>query len=120
MSLNPLKVEDMPKDIHILSFEYLQIMGPLITVMIQEKFNYIFPIRFKLEVLFMSPILERIRAQNTYMGSQIIWETQRSLEKWCSIAQLCLILCGPVDYSPPGYSAHEIFQAMILKWGAIS
>lgn len=60
MSLNPLKVEDMPKDIHILSFEYLQIMGPLITVMIQEKFNYIFPIRFKLEVLFMSPILERI------------------------------------------------------------
>ena len=62
MSLNPLEAEDMPKDSHILCFEYLQRMGPLITVMIQEKLNYIFPIRFKLEVLFKSPILERIKA----------------------------------------------------------
>ena len=29
-------------------------------------------------------------------------------------------LCGPMDYSLPGSSAHHIFQARILKWSAIS
>ena len=29
-------------------------------------------------------------------------------------------LCGPMDCSPPHSSAHGIFQARILKWGAIS
>ena len=36
------------------------------------------------------------------------------------LSQSCLILCGPTDYSPPGSSAHGIFQARILEWGAIS
>ena len=31
-------------------------------------------------------------------------------------AQLCLTLCDPVDYSPPGSSVHEILQARILEW----
>ena len=30
------------------------------------------------------------------------------------------ILCGPLDYSPPGSSVHGIFQARILEWIAIS
>ena len=34
--------------------------------------------------------------------------------------QSCLILCNPVDCSPPGFSVHGIFQARILKWVAIS
>ena len=39
----------------------------------------------------------------------------------CSVAQLYLTLsCNPMDYSPPGTSAHGIFQARILEWGAIS
>ena len=38
----------------------------------------------------------------------------------CSVAQLCLSLCGPRDCSPPGSSAHEIFQARILELGTIS
>ena len=29
-------------------------------------------------------------------------------------------LCGPMDCSPPGSSVHEIFQARILEWVAIS
>ena len=37
-----------------------------------------------------------------------------------SVTQLCLIDCGPMDCSPPGSSAHRIFQARILEWGAIS
>ena len=36
------------------------------------------------------------------------------------VAQLCLILCDPVDSSPLGSSVHEILQARILKWVAIS
>ena len=35
------------------------------------------------------------------------------------VAQLCLTLCNPVDYKPPGSSVHEILQARILKWVAI-
>ena len=29
-------------------------------------------------------------------------------------------LCDPMDYSPPGFSAHGTFQARIQKWAAIS
>ena len=31
----------------------------------------------------------------------------------CSVTQLCLTLCNPMDYSPPGSSVHGIFQARI-------
>ena len=33
--------------------------------------------------------------------------------------QSCLILCNPMDCSPPGFSVHGILQARILKWVAI-
>ena len=33
----------------------------------------------------------------------------------CVCAQLCLILCNPIDYSPPSPSVHRIFQARILE-----
>ena len=33
--------------------------------------------------------------------------------------QLCLILCDPVDCSPPGSSVHGILQARILEWVAM-
>ena len=36
------------------------------------------------------------------------------------VAQLCLTLCNPMDCSPPDSSVHEIFQARILEWVAIS
>ena len=38
----------------------------------------------------------------------------------CSVAQSCLTLCNPTDYSLPGSSVHKISQARILKWVAIS
>ena len=31
-------------------------------------------------------------------------------------AQLCSILCDPMDWSPPGSSIHGIFQARMLEW----
>ena len=38
----------------------------------------------------------------------------------CLVAQLCLILCDPMNYSLPGSSVHGIFQARVLEWVAIS
>ena len=37
----------------------------------------------------------------------------------CLVAQLCLILCDPMDSSPPGSFAHGILQARILEWVAM-
>ena len=38
----------------------------------------------------------------------------------CSVTQLCLHLCNPMDCSPPGSSVHGILQARILEWIAIA
>ena len=35
------------------------------------------------------------------------------------VAQSCLTLCDPKDYSLPGFSVHGVFQAKILEWVAI-
>ena len=35
------------------------------------------------------------------------------------VAQSCLTLCDPMDYSPAGSSVHGILQARILEWYAI-
>jgi len=36
------------------------------------------------------------------------------------VAQSCPTLCSPMDCSLPGSSIHEIFQARVLEWVAIS
>ena len=36
------------------------------------------------------------------------------------VTQLCPTLCNPMDCSLPGSSAHGIFQARVLEWGAIA
>ena len=38
----------------------------------------------------------------------------------CLLAKSCLTLCDPVDCSPPGTSVHEMLQARVLEWIAIS
>ena len=38
----------------------------------------------------------------------------------CSVTQLCLTLCDPVDHSLPSSSVHGIFKARILEWVALS
>ena len=35
------------------------------------------------------------------------------------VAQSCPTLCHPMNYSPPGSSAHGIFQTRILEWVAM-
>ena len=34
------------------------------------------------------------------------------------VAQSCLTLSDPMDYSLPGSSIHRIFQARVMEWGA--
>ena len=36
------------------------------------------------------------------------------------VTQLCLTLNDPMDCILPGSSAHGIFQARVLEWGAIA
>ena len=43
-----------------------------------------------------------------------------SLVSESEVAQSCPALCHPMDCSLPGSSVHEIFQARILEWVAIS
>ena len=38
----------------------------------------------------------------------------------CSVAQLCLTLCDPMDGSPPSSFVHGILSARTLEWVAIS
>ena len=40
-------------------------------------------------------------------------------ESESEIAQSCLTLSDPMDYSLPGSSVHGSFQARVLEWGAI-
>ena len=45
---------------------------------------------------------------------------QRESEKKVSVTQLCPTLRKPMDYRPPGSSAHGILQARILNWSISS
>ena len=36
------------------------------------------------------------------------------------VAQSCLTLRDPIDYSPPGSSVHGMFQESVLEWVATS
>ena len=52
------------------------------------------------------------------------WEAQiereREREYVCvKSLQSCPTLCNPIDYSQPGFSANDIFQARILEWVAM-
>ena len=53
--------------------------------------------------------------------AEILRRSFKNIQKSESeVAQLCLTLCDPVDYSPPGSSVHGVLQARILEWVAIS
>ena len=43
-----------------------------------------------------------------------------TLKSESEVAQSCLTLCNPMDFSLPGSSIQGVFQARILEWVAIS
>ena len=51
----------------------------------------------------------------------LVWAIRTPNQDVCVlVAQLCPILCNPMDCSPPGSSGHGILQAEILEWVAIA
>ena len=44
------------------------------------------------------------------------------VEETCVLSQFSRVrlFCDPMDHSQPGSSVHEILQARILEWAAIS
>ena len=75
--------------------------------------------------------LKRLHSGYTYKKIDIIgfpgrlemavWDTGAKVFFICSCVCVCLVaLCDPMDCGPPGSSVHEILQARVLEWVAIS
>ena len=68
----------------------------------------------------------QIQSQPRKPKSCLVLHTHKGRETFSHISQRRLMLvcqscptfCDPVDYSPPGFSVHGIFQARILEWVA--
>ena len=57
--------------------------------------------------------------KNTGVGCQFLLQCMK-VKSEREVAQSCPTLRDPMDCSPPGSSAHGIFQARVLEWGAIA
>ena len=57
--------------------------------------------------------------KNTGVGCHFLLQCM-TVKSESEVAQSCPTLRDPMDYSPPGSSAHGIFQARVLEWVAIA
>ena len=57
--------------------------------------------------------------KNTGVGCHFLLQCMK-VKSESEVPQLCPTLSDPMDYSLPGSSIHEIFQARVLEWGAIA
>jgi len=57
--------------------------------------------------------------KNTGVGCHFLLQCMK-VKSESEVAQSCPTLSDPMDCSPPGSSAHGIFQARVLEWGAIA
>ena len=57
--------------------------------------------------------------KNTGVGCHFLLQCMK-VKSETQVAQSCLTLRDPMDSSLPGSSAHGIFQARVLEWGAIA
>ena len=57
--------------------------------------------------------------KNTEVGCHFLLQCVK-VKSEREVAQSCLTLSDPMDCSLPGASAHGIFQARVLEWGAIA
>ena len=55
--------------------------------------------------------------KNTGVGCHFLLQCMK-VKSESEVAQSCLTLSDPMDCSPPGSSAHGIFQARLLEWVA--
>ena len=61
-----------------------------------------------------------LQGRNRDMGIENGHVGKSSGKGWDDLGDSYPTLCEPLDYSPPSSSVHEIFQARILEWVAIS
>ena len=57
--------------------------------------------------------------KNTGVGCHFLLQ-YRKVKSESEVAQSCPTLSDPMDCSLPGSSAHGIYQARVLEWGAIA
>ena len=57
--------------------------------------------------------------KNTGVGCHFLFQCMKVKSK-SEVTQSCPTLSDPMDCSLPGSSAHGIFQARVLEWGAIA
>ena len=57
--------------------------------------------------------------KNTGVGCHFLLQCMK-VKSESEVAQSCLTLSDPMDYSLPGSSIHGIFQARVLEWVAIA
>ena len=57
--------------------------------------------------------------KNTGLGCHFLLQCMK-VKSESEVAQLSQTLSEPMDYSLPDSSVHEIFQARLLEWGAIT
>ena len=57
--------------------------------------------------------------KNTGVGCHFLLQCMK-VKSESEVAQSCPTLSNPMDCSPPGSSAHGIFQARVLEWGDIA
>ena len=57
--------------------------------------------------------------KNTRVGCHFLPQCMK-VKSESEVSQSCPTLCDPMDCSPPGSSAHGIFQARVLEWDAIA
>ena len=57
--------------------------------------------------------------KNTGVGCHFLLQCMK-VKSEREVAQSCLTLSDPMDFSPPGSSVHGIFQAGVLEWGAVA
>ena len=57
--------------------------------------------------------------KNTGMGCHFLLQCMK-VRSESEVAQPCLTLSDPMDYSLPGSSIHGILQARVLEWGVIA
>ena len=68
-----------------------------------------------------APLSQDSPGKNTGVGCHFLFQCMKvKSESKSEVAQLCLTLSDPVDYSLPDSSGHGNFQARVVEWGAIA
>ena len=90
-----------------------------IGVYVHPDVNYLVRLKMVKIVCFILYIFYHNKKKNI-LNRQLVPRLGGFLFSESEIAQLCLTLCNPMDYSLPGSSIRGIFQARVLEWVAIS